>query len=82
MSATPAEPFAALKREPAGSLEFWGNKQPKCPHCGHEVGISKNDLWRLYEEGEHELECPDCEGAFIVWTRVSYSFDTDSQEGA
>jgi len=74
------ERFAALKAEPGGSLEFWGNREPKCPHCGHEVGVGDNELWRLYEEGEHEVECPHCENSFMVSTRVSYSFSTDSQE--
>lgn len=76
-----ADRFAALKAEPAGSLEFWGNDHPKCPHCGHDVSISENELWHLYEEGEHDIECPQCDGDFAVYTRVSYSFSTDSQEG-
>ncbi len=45
------EALAALKAEPASSLEFRGNKQPKCPHCGQDVDISDNDLWRLYDRG-------------------------------
>lgn len=77
---TEAEKFAALKREPNNSLEFWGNDNPKCPHCAHECRISENEWYRLYEEGEHDVECPRCEGEFSVSTRVSYSFDTDHQE--
>ena len=74
------ERFAALKAEPFGSITFWANKQPKCPHCGAEVDVSDNDLWRIYEEGEHEIDCPSCELAFSVSTSVSYSFSTDAQE--
>ncbi len=80
MSTTPAEPFAALKKSD-DILEFWGNDQPKCPHCGEEVEISQNGLYRLYDEGEHDVTCPHCDGGFAVSTRVSYSFSTDSQEG-
>lgn len=80
-----SEKFQALKKAreeeryfPSG---FWGVSQPKCPHCGRECDISDNDWWRLYEEGEHEVECPHCEGDFTVSTSVSYSFDTSEQEG-
>ena len=81
-----SEPFAALKRAkeeegyfPAG---FWSADQPKCPHCGEVCDIGRNDWWRLYEEGEHEVTCPHCDGDFTVSTRVSYSFSTDEQDGA
>jgi transposase-like protein len=78
---TPTEPFAALKAEPASSLEFWGNKKPRCPHCGESHSVSENEWWRLYEEGEHEVTCPDCDGDFTVSTSVTYSFSTEQQEG-
>ncbi len=74
--------FAALKAEPAGSLEFWGNDNPKCPHCGQTIDINEHEKWDLYEEGEHETSCPDCDGDFTVSTMVSYSFSTENQEGA
>lgn len=77
--------FAALRKAladdgccPSG---FWGKDQPVCPHCGHECDVSENDWWRLYDEGEHEVSCPHCNEDFTVNTRVSFSFDTDSQEG-
>jgi hypothetical protein len=76
--------FAALKvakREdrylPDG---YWRADQPKCPHCGHVCDLSANDWWSLCEEGEHEVECPQCQGEFTVSTHVSYSFSTDAQE--
>ena len=80
------EKFAALKRakDEDGELPdgYWGADHPKCPHCGHVCGISENDWWDLYEEGEHEKACPACGGEFAVSTRVSFSFSTDQQEGA
>lgn len=79
-----AEKFQALKkaREEDGLLPdgFWGASQPKCPHCGEVCDISDNDWYRLYEEGEHEVDCPHCDGEFTVGTRVSFSFDTCDQE--
>lgn len=81
-----SESFAALKRakqdDPHLPEGYWGADHPKCPHCGHACGISENDWWDLYEEGEHEKECPACEGEFTITTQVSYSFSTDRQEGA
>lgn len=75
-----SEKFAALKRE--GWHGFFATPQPICPHCGTEVDVGGNDLYRLYEEGEHEVSCPHCDDDFVVSTRVSFSFNTDSQDGA
>lgn len=74
--------FAALDAagDAMGRLEFFDNKEPVCPHCGHECNVSDNEWWELYEEGEHEVTCPSCDQDFTVSTHVSYSFSTDSQE--
>ena len=72
--------FEALKAEPGGSLEFWGNDEPKCPHCGKSIDVSDNDLWSIYQEGEHEVTCPHCDDDFTVATNVSYSFSTETQD--
>lgn len=75
--------FAALKaaREEGGSIEFWGNDSPKCPHCGADFDITANDAWDLYDEnGPHEVDCPACEEAFQVSSSASWSFSTDDQE--
>jgi transcription elongation factor Elf1 len=74
-----AERLKAL-REAESSFDFWGLDEPKCPHCGHECSVSDNEWLELYEEGEHEVECPACELEFTVSVRVSYSFSTDTQE--
>lgn len=76
--------FAALKRaketDPHLPDGFFGADNPKCPHCGCVCDISKTEWWQLYEEGEHEVSCPECDGEFSVTTRVSYSFNTEHQE--
>jgi len=86
MSADRHTPFAALAKakedDPYLPDGYWGADQPKCPHCGAVCAISENEWWRLYEEGEHDVSCPHCDGDFSVTARVSYSFSTDKQEGA
>ena len=76
--------FAALRKAQQEDRDlpegFWGADQPKCPHCGEVCDVSDNGWWRLYQEGEHEVSCPHCDGDFTVVTRVSYSFSTDQQE--
>ncbi len=67
----------AMERE--GSLHFFGNSEPVCPHCGAECDVSAHDLYHLHEEGEHEVDCPYCELEFKVSTRIRFSFSTDTQ---
>lgn len=80
------ERFEALKKAKASGRhypsDYWGNDNPRCPHCGTECSVSENEWWKLYEDGEHEVSCPHCDGDFSVSTRVSYSFSTDEQEDA
>ena len=64
-------------------MDFWGNQQPKCPHCGHDYDISRNDAWELYNDDEtHEVDCLNCELAFQVRTITQHTFCTDEQEDA
>jgi hypothetical protein len=72
--------FGALKRSEHPWLIFGGNSNPMCPHCGEEISAHDHELWQLFEEGEHDIDCPDCELTFTVSTNVSYSFSTDRQE--
>lgn len=75
-------PYAAFRAEPdaLGRLDYFCNKDPKCPHCGTEVNVGDNELWKLYEEGEHDISCPNCDLDFTVTTSVTYSFSTDDVE--
>lgn len=54
-------------------------KSPRCPHCGTAHDVSDRDWTHLYEEGEHEVECPTCDLGFTVYSNVSFSFSTDEQ---
>ena len=69
--------FKALRE--GDKMDFWGNDNPKCPHCGKKCEISTHDWYKLYEEGEHEVACPFCDEDFEVSTYVHYSFSTDRQ---
>ena len=74
-------PTAKLEALKSGDrLDFMLNDEPSCPHCGYTYRINDNDAWSLYEEGEHEVECPTCELEFTVYTHVRHSFSTDVQE--
>lgn len=60
-------------------VDFAFNREVKCPHCGEDMEPGRFDMNRLYEEGEHEVDCPRCDQAFKVHTHVSFSFSTDKQ---
>lgn len=65
----------------SSSSDFWGNSEPKCPHCGSDYNIERNEAWSLYDDNDsHDVECPRCELPFAVRTIATYSFCTDEQE--
>lgn len=69
----------ALEADPNG---FFLRNHPRCPHCGHECGLSENGWWSLCEEDTHEKTCPNCNLEFRIKTRVDYMFSTDEQDDA
>lgn len=74
-----SERLKALNASRSG--EFVANSSPKCPHCGEDFDIEKNDAWRLYDESTtHEVCCPDCDQSFSVNASARWSFSTDEQE--
>lgn len=46
-----------------------------CPYCGQIYEI--DDAYELYEEGDHEVYCGNCDKNFRVTTNVSYHYDTE-----
>lgn len=46
----------------------------RCPHCGTISNPSDHEMYELYEEGEHDVSCPQCDESFEVSTAVSYTF--------
>ena len=49
-----------------------------CPYCGYAMDTcyGYEDFPELYEEGEHEIECPECEKTYIMETNISYNYET------
>lgn len=76
------ERLAALKaaRLACRELDFWGRNRPKCPHCGYVYDIQEHGTWSLYEQGEHDIECPSCHLNYTVIAEVEYSYSTDEQD--
>ena len=52
----------------------------RCPQCKHMYKVAGNDLYELYEEGEHWETCPECGCDFKVTTRVEYFFTSPALE--
>lgn len=72
-----AGPIAALKAaQGADRQEFVRDAGPKCPHCGHECDIDDNGWYRLYQDGDHDVTCPDCGEEFTVASSSSWTFST------
>ena len=61
------------------SLDYWGNGTPKCPFCDKDIDISEHDMYCLYEEDDHDIDCPYCEKTFIVISSCKWTFDTNKQ---
>lgn len=60
-------------------IQYKRNDDPRCPHCDFIIDISKNEFYELYEEGEHEIQCPSCEKNITVKSEIEYKFSTDEQ---
>jgi hypothetical protein len=62
----------------------------RCPRCGHTDKISEWDCdssVEVYTDGEHEINCSECDHAYTITTHVSYSYTspkmlTDAEQKA
>ena len=63
-------------------LDYWSNGQVRCPHCDCEFEPGQEDMYDLYEEETHEVECPVCNREFLVNinTAIIFKYSTDDQE--
>jgi len=59
---------------------FAGNitntKYIRCPRCKNTFEPIEFLDFDIYEDGEHDLDCPRCKHFFIVETTVSYSYES------
>ncbi len=65
--------------EPDEKVDTFSTDYVVCPYCGNgmETDLGYEDFPEIYEEGDHEIECPECENTFILNTSVSYSWETE-----
>ena len=74
-----------MKTEPLEALNkhgYWGfinNCNPVCPHCGETYYVAKNYSYELCEEGEHTIECLECEREYLVSTQINITYNTDTE---
>jgi uncharacterized Zn-finger protein len=61
-------------------IEYWGNADPKCPYCDKGIEISEHELFELYNEDIHEIDCPYCHKKIFVSSDCSWTFSTDEQD--
>lgn len=62
------------------SFDFRINDNPVCPHCGFVCDIHDLEWWELFEEGDHSVDCPECDLEFLVVSEAKWSFSTDQQD--
>lgn len=69
--------------EPDEDVDTWSEDYVICPYCGEalETNVGYPDFPEIYEDGDHELECPECGKTFILNTIVSYSWETSKKDG-
>ncbi|WP_462250469.1 hypothetical protein [Ekhidna sp.] len=57
-------------------MAFYRNEDPRCPHCLESISISDNELWYLYQEECHEIDCPNCGKEFAISSEATWRFTT------
>lgn len=56
--------------------EFSHNDKLRCLKCGYIWDVGEHDTWEygIYEDGDHEIDCPECYFEFKINTHVRYLF--------
>lgn len=69
--------------EEGETFDTWSDEFVICPHCGYAIptDLGYEDFPEIYEDGDHEIDCPECEKTFVLETAVSYSWETKKKEG-
>ncbi len=64
-----------------GDADTFSDDYVVCPYCGFAIGDEDlADYPELYEDGEHEISCIECDKKFKVETMVSYDWETHRME--
>ena len=52
----------------------------RCPKCGHQSPVHDWDMCDygevFYQEGQHDIYCPQCEHEFEITTHVTYTYES------
>ena len=69
--------------EEGETFDTWSDEFVICPYCGYAIptDLGYEDFPELYEDGGHDIDCPECEKSFVLETSVSYSWETKKKEG-
>lgn len=72
-----------LAKEQGDSFYYFGNDNPKCPHCGEVYYIEEHEAYYLYHQDTAyaKIECDHCEMDFIVEVNHEITFDTEDSDG-
>lgn len=56
--------------------QLWHETIIRCPYCRFEMNVNDGDLWEdgIFEEGDHEVFCVECDKKFTFTTAVSYTY--------
>lgn len=54
--------------------EISHDKYIRCPKCRHQWDETERDNYEIYNDGEHQVSCPECEHDFEISTDVSFWF--------
>ncbi len=46
----------------------------RCPKCGHSWNPRDNENYEIYEDGDHNVCCPECDHDFEIFTSVTFTF--------
>jgi len=61
--------------------DYSDNNNPICPYCDSIIDVQKNELWQLYTEDIHFIQCPSCNSQLMVTPKATWTFSTDDQDG-
>lgn len=64
--------------EPDETPDTWSSDYVICPYCGEamDTNVGYEDFPEIYEDGDHQVECPECGKVFTLETSVSYTWET------
>ena len=64
--------------DPEEEPDTWSSDYVICPYCGEamDTDVGYEDFPEIYEDGTHEVECPECGRVFTLETSISYTWET------